>query len=187
MNRRHFIGGAIVAATLGTGGSLVARRDGVAAASPAANGLEAPSAAERLFSLSLPDPNGLAHSFDAWRGKVLVVNFWATWCAPCVIEMPELQTLHIAYPDAQFVGIGVDSTSNIRQFLEKTPVGYPVVAMETGAIELMRSLGNTAAGLPFTLILGADGEVFGKILGKINPDRVSETVSRALAGRQMDK
>jgi len=176
MNRRLFmyVGAAAAVAVAGGYAWRERARPQPPAATPPADPADAVAA---LRSLSLPDLDGQPHTLAAWQGRPMVVNFWATWCAPCVKEMPELQALHEKYPGIQFVGIGVDKAENMRQFLQKVPVSYPLLVMGAGAVDTLRGLGNPAGGLPFTLIFNADGGVNRKILGQIQPDDLDRTLA----------
>jgi len=97
---------------------------------------------------------------DRWLGKVLVLNFWATWCPPCLRELPLLDELHHTHADAglQVVGIAVDQQEDVERFLAGHPVGFPILLGDTDAIVLSRRLGNRLQGLPFTAIFDADGK-----------------------------
>ena len=175
MNRRLFLyaGAAVAVAAAGGYAYRERRRAGSAPAG------DDPVAA--LRALPLPDLDGKPHSLAEWQGRPMVVNFWATWCAPCVKEMPELQALHQKYPAIQFVGIGIDKPENMRQFLQKVPVSYSLLVMGSGAIDTLRALGNPAGGLPFTLIFDADGRISRKILGQIQPDDLDRTLQQLAA------
>ena len=102
-------------------------------------------------------------------GKPLVINFWATWCVPCVEEMPELDSMAKALPSVLFVGLGIDTVDNIEHFVAKIPVSYPLLVVGNSAIALVRELGNVAGGLPFTVLFNAKGELVETILGQIKP------------------
>jgi len=119
----------------------------------------APTAARQLLALTLPDSDGNAQSVRQWQGKLLVVNFWATWCPPCREEMPGFSRLQskLAGNGVQFVGIGIDSADKIRGFAAQTPVSYPLLVGSPGLMEIVSQLGNDAGGLPYTVILGRDG------------------------------
>lgn len=120
-----------------------------------------PSAAtlEQLFTTPFPDLAGREQQLDQWRGKPLVVNFWATWCPPCLQEMPAFSRLQEKHPDVQFVGIAADSLENVRDFVAKNRLAYPLLVAPDGGMALMTALGNMRSGLPFTVTLGTDGKV----------------------------
>ncbi|MEO6985915.1 MAG: TlpA disulfide reductase family protein [Paralcaligenes sp.] len=122
-----------------------------------------------LFDRTFPDPQGGSHSMSRWLGKPLVMNFWATWCPPCVKEMPDLDALHKKYPAVQFLGMGVDTASNIRSFIQKTQVSYPLLVVGHDGIQLMRDLGNQVGGLPFTVVFNAKGQPIHRVLGEVKP------------------
>lgn len=121
-----------------------------------------------LFAHPFSDLGGQPRRLSEWQGRPLVVNFWATWCAPCVKEMPELDALQKRFSRAQFVGIGVDSADNIRKFTQKVPVSYPLLLGGSSTIDLMRALGNGPAGLPFTVVFDGVGGINRKILGTVD-------------------
>jgi len=174
MNRRRLLSGVLGVATMGAAGYLVwresVRRAPGAALLPAAASVPRAPDDGDLYALTLPDLNGQAQRLAQYRGKPLLVNFWATWCAPCVQEMPELAQLDQRYPQVQFLGVGIDTLINMQQFVEKVPVSYPLVVAGYAGIDLVRGLGNTPGGLPFTVLFDADGSVHHRVLGKINPD-----------------
>jgi thiol-disulfide isomerase/thioredoxin len=178
LNRRRLLGsGASLAVAL-----LAASAGGRAAWAVAPSG--GPSQVEALAALRarpMTDLQGATRLLAEWQGRPMVLNFWATWCAPCVKEMPELDALQKEFPQTQFIGLGVDNVDNIRKFLVKVPVSYPLLVMGGGAVDTLRGLGDTSGGLPFTLILAADGGVSRSILGKIQPDDVRNTL-KALGG-----
>ena len=173
MNRRLLlsVGGAI-AATVAGGYTLMGRKTSAPSA-PA----DAGDPVAGLMQMQLPDLNGASQSLSGWKGQPIVVNFWATWCAPCVREMPELDALQKKYPHVRFVGIGVDSAANMQKFVEKVQVSYPLWVIGAGAIDTLRKLGNPSGGLPFTIVFNADGGINRKILGEIQPDDLDRTLS----------
>ena len=131
-------------------------------------------AVESLMKANLPDTQGQTHALSEWRGKVLLVNFWATWCPPCVEEMPELVDLQNSseIKNLQIVGIGVDSPSNIQQFTKKYQISYPILMAGMEGTEIARALGNQAGGLPFTVLLDSEGRVRQTYLGRLNMKQV---------------
>jgi len=138
-------------------------------------------AAENLFDASFPDADGAEQPMKQWLGKPVVVNFWATWCPPCVKEMPDLEALHQKYPDVNFLGLAVDTAVNVRKFNEKVQVSYPLLMIGHGGIERMRSMGNRAGGLPFTVVYDAKGQVAETILGQVKPAELEKTIQGLLA------
>jgi len=114
-----------------------------------------------LLGLALPDTGGTEQKLAQWRGKVLVVNFWATWCVPCREEMPLFASAQRDFGDRglQFVGIAIDDPPKIEAFVKALHVDYPILVGGYGAIELSKTLGNRLGVLPFTVILARDGRV----------------------------
>ena len=101
------------------------------------------------------------HSMNDWDGKVVVVNFWATWCPPCVHEMPGFIALQDKYASrgVQFVGIALDDTSNVARFAQEIGLNYPTMHGEARAIELGEAYGNRLGGLPFTALVDPAGNI----------------------------
>jgi thiol-disulfide isomerase/thioredoxin len=131
-----------------------------------------------FFQQVLPDSNGAVFAFEQMRGSQVVANFWATWCAPCVEEMPELSALatELQGTGTRFVGVGVDNPDAIARFSSKLPVSYPlVVANATGAF-LAARFGNNAGGLPYTVVIAPDGRVKTQILGRVRIDSLREVI-----------
>lgn len=129
------------------------------------------AALNELLDLSLPDLSGAAVSLrEAIDGRLAIVNFWASWCAPCIREMPALDVLHKKQPSVSVVGLGLDTVANIEAFARKTPVSYPLLTAGAGKIALMRKLGNPKGGLPFTLVLDGKARPLATILGEIEMD-----------------
>ena len=125
------------------------------------------AAVEKLLQLRLPDSTGKSIDFSQWRGKPMVVNFWATWCPPCREEMPLLDRSARATPNVQFVGISVDDKEHVAAFRDKNPTSYPlpITGMEISA--LGAELGNKAMALPFTAFVRTDGSLQAVKLGAL--------------------
>ncbi len=126
-------------------------------------------AVNSLFGQTLPDAAGQPHPMSQWSNKVLVVNFWATWCAPCIEEMPELQKIGDEYRTrgVAIVGLGIDSADRIRDFQNRLQIRLPLLVAGAAGGELGRSLGNTTGALPFTVLIGPKREVTQRKLGRI--------------------
>ena len=108
----------------------------------------------------LPDLDGRPHVLSEWAGKVLVVNFWATWCPPCLTEIPGFVDLQqeLGPKGLQFIGIALDDADAVREFAQSKKVNYPVLVGEEPVMALMREFGNTHGGLPYTVVLGHRGD-----------------------------
>jgi thiol-disulfide isomerase/thioredoxin len=124
-------------------------------------------AVTQLLALTLPDPSTVAQPLSRWKDKLLVVNFWATWCLPCREEMPGFSRLHTKYAakGVQFVGIAFDSADKVREFSDQTPVSYPLLIATASLMPLTAALGDAAGGLPFTVVVGRDGSLLQTRLG----------------------
>ena len=143
---------------------------------------DAPKDASTLMRLSLPDTSGKEQSIEQWRGKVVVVNFWATWCAPCREEMPEFvraQT-ELGSKGLQFVGIAVDQADKVDQFAKELGVNYPTLIGGYGAVELSKTMGNNLSALPFTIIIDRQGRVAHTQLGPLKPAQLHSIVDKLL-------
>ncbi|HYP67139.1 MAG TPA: TlpA disulfide reductase family protein [Thiobacillaceae bacterium] len=116
---------------------------------------------EILLAAAFKDLNGQRQPLSQWRGKALVVNFWATWCPPCRAEIPGFIELHreLAGQGVQFVGIAIDQGDKVRDFARELGVNYPLLIGEGDALELQRELGNQTGGLPFTVVLDFEGRL----------------------------
>jgi thiol-disulfide isomerase/thioredoxin len=127
-------------------------------------------------------PDGKSVDTKEWRGKVLVVNFWASWCPPCVEEMPTLDKLQaeLKNQNVLFVGIGIDSPSNIRQFLEMTPVSYPIVIGGLEGSNISKQMGNAQGALPYTVIINSQGKSTSSKLGKISEEELRSAIKSSL-------
>jgi thiol-disulfide isomerase/thioredoxin len=123
--------------------------------------MPAPSSAEAILALSLPDVQSKVQNLTQWRGKVLVVNFWATWCAPCREEIPIFVKMQQKYGDQglQFVGISIDQPDKTLEFHTNFKINYPTLIGTFDTVEVSRQAGNQKRVLPYTLILGRNGQI----------------------------
>ncbi len=145
-------------------------------------GLASDPAIKAFFANPWQTPDGKSVNTEQWRGKVLVVNFWASWCPPCVEEMPTLDKLNTEFSSKNvlFVGIGIDSPSNIREFLKNTPVSYPIVIGGLEGSNLSKQMGNSQGALPYTIIINSNGKASSSKLGKISEDELRSAIKSAL-------
>ncbi|MBK6323729.1 TlpA family protein disulfide reductase [Candidatus Aalborgicola defluviihabitans] len=166
--RRLLLGGTAVAAGL-AGGSAAWWRLHVPDGPP-------PSAPTQGFwDHRFDTPDGSTVAIRSFQGQPLLVNFWATWCTPCVEELPLINNFYRENKANgwQVLGLAIDKPAPVRAFLQKMPLDFPIgLAGLTGA-ELSRGLGNLVGGLPFSVVLGRDGMVLQRKMGRITPDDLS--------------
>jgi thiol-disulfide isomerase/thioredoxin len=165
MTRRHWT--VLAAATIG----LLALVAGVTwrTVSDDTGGSSARQDGTSLLALTLPDASGREQPLKQWKGKVVVVNFWATWCEPCREEMPRFVKLQDEYGDKglQFVGIAIDDADKVQRFASEIHLNYPTLMGGYGAIELSKSTGNRYGALPFTVVIDRAGAIVHAQLGPI--------------------
>lgn len=143
----------------------------------------ASGAFEQLLAARLPDVSGNSQPLEQWRGKILVINFWATWCPPCREEMPilsRLQTKH-AGNGVQIVGIALDTADNVAQYATAHTASYPLLVGDSSATRLSRLLGNAQLALPYTVVFNRDGAAEMTRLGRFSEaelDSLLEKIAR---------
>ena len=131
-----------------------------------------------LMVATLPDLAGRQQPLAQWRGKVLVVNFWATWCAPCREEIPALIQVQeqLGASGLQIVGIAIDQPDRVKPYAAEMGINYPILVGELEAIDLSRAAGNEAGGLPFTVIIDRAGYAAGAVTGRVTAEKLLGTV-----------
>jgi thiol-disulfide isomerase/thioredoxin len=141
-----------------------------------------PSASD-LLAASLPDLSGRIRHLSEWRGQVVLCNFWATWCAPCRKEIPMLISLRDEFASVGFevVGIAVDNAAKVREFARKYRVSYPILVAEATGIDLMKTLGNTVGGLPFTVLLDRKSMIRSRKLGILHPEQILKKIKSLIS------
>jgi thiol-disulfide isomerase/thioredoxin len=133
--------------------------------------------------LQLSGLDGHPHTFEEWHGKLLLVNFWATWCTPCLHEIPQLVKLQKQYAarGLQIVGPAVDDPDAVRSMQGPLGINYPILTASPDAmIEIMEKLGNGPGGLPFSVLVGPDGEVLQRQLGEFTPAELTRLIEAHL-------
>jgi thiol-disulfide isomerase/thioredoxin len=130
--------------------------------------------AETILAASLPDLQGTSQTISQWRGKVLVVNFWATWCEPCRKEIPEFIELQEQFRDQGllFVGIAVDQREKVAAFSKDIGINYPVLTGGMEAMALAEAAGNKQGALPFTVVIDRSGKITGTHLGLLSRSKL---------------
>ncbi|MBF6570886.1 MAG: TlpA family protein disulfide reductase [Candidatus Binataceae bacterium] len=141
-----------------------------------ANGSAALQAAE------FTDLKGRTRRLAEWKGKVVLCNFWATWCSPCREEIPMLVALsrEMASKEVQVVGIALDSTPKVGEFARDYKVSYPLLLAGPDGIDLMRAVGNQVGGLPYTVFLDRQGRIVNRKLGALKEAEVRGRLAEML-------
>lgn len=129
-----------------------------------------------LWELSLATPDGDNLALAELKGRPLLVNFWATWCPPCIEELPLLSRTYAQRKGQgwQIIGIAIDQPEPVRQFLNRSPVSFPVAVADMSAVGLTKALGNTQGGLPFTVVFDANGQLRHRKLGQLKPSDLDD-------------
>jgi thiol-disulfide isomerase/thioredoxin len=128
------------------------------------------TATNPFWDMVFPTPGGGTLAMRSLMGKPLLLNFWATWCPPCIEEMPLLDRFHAANRANgwQVLGMAVDQGAAVERFLARTPVGFAITLAGMSGVELSRSMGNPAGGLPFTVVFDGAGRIVQRKIGQVN-------------------
>ncbi|MEN9903567.1 MAG: hypothetical protein RLZZ555_132 [Pseudomonadota bacterium] len=166
MKRRTMLTAGAALAALAGAGLVWRRQQSEALAHPDAAALEA------FWSQSWETPDGRTLAAAESRGRPLLVNFWATWCPPCVEELPLLDDFHRSQQGQgwRVLGLAIDQPSAVRAFLARRPLGFPIGLAGLGGTELSRQLGNANGGLPFSVLFDRQGRLVERKLGRLHPD-----------------
>lgn len=172
MNRRNMLyGGTALAA--GLAGASVAwwkfrPHDGVGSSATG----QPDAHSQAFWALNFDTPEGTNLAMSSFRGKLLLVNFWATWCPPCIEELPLLDNFYRQNKakGIEVLGLAVDQPSAVRNWLKTRPLSFPVGMAGLSGTELSKSLGNLAGSLPFSAVFGGSGELLHRKTGKISPE-----------------
>ena len=169
--RRILLGSAVAAVAAAAGGGLWLWR------APRSEPV-----GDELWSLRLERPGGGILDVSTLRGQPLLVNFWATWCPPCIREMPVLD--RFARDHAQqgwrVLGIAADNAAPVREFLSRTPVSYPTALAGFAGVDLSRKLGNPSGALPFSCVIDRRGTIVERHMGELRFEQL-EAWARAFS------
>ncbi len=143
-------------------GATFALRHYVPSASP-------PADTSALFAHTFKDTQDQQQPMAQWRGNTLVVNFWATWCAPCIEEMPDLQKVQTEYMSrgVKVVGLAIDNEAAVKRFADEMKLQFPLLLAGATGSELIRQLGNRSGAMPFTLLIDQRGRIVQSKLGRL--------------------
>lgn len=140
------------------------------------------SATISAIDQTLVDLTGTDRRLREWKGKVLFINFWATWCAPCREEMPYIQQARERYKDRNFevVGIAVDEQKPVREYRDELDIQYPLLLAESDPIALLSAFGNEHGVLPYSVVLGVTGNVLATHTGPLLPEQLVSLIETHL-------
>lgn len=156
----NVVAAAIALLALGAGATMALRFDAHPQKAPAATA---------LFARSFNDAEGRMQPMNQWQGGLLVVNFWATWCAPCIEEMPDLQKVQDEYATrgVTIIGVAIDNATAVKRFRDEQNIGLPLLVAGAAGSELVRQLGNPMGALPYTVLVDRTGSVVQSKLGRL--------------------
>ncbi len=135
-----------------------------------------------LIEFSLPDLAGTIQPISSWRGKILVINFWATWCPPCLKEIPLFMELQAEYAqqNVQFIGIAIDDPLLVEDYLSFMDINYPILIAETEGGKLSKKLGNMVNAVPFTVIVNQQNHIVLRHPGELSKQKLRELIAPLL-------
>lgn len=130
------------------------------------------------LAFSLPDITDKQRHINEWKNKLLIINFWATWCPPCLKEIPAFISIQKQFMDTdlQFIGIAIDNKQAVLDYLKTININYPILIGGESAISLSHQLGNIIKAVPFTIIINQQGQIIHRQPGEISPDEIMEVI-----------
>ncbi|MGZ8227291.1 MAG: TlpA family protein disulfide reductase [Methylococcaceae bacterium] len=134
---------------------------------------------QSLPVFSLPDLSGKQHSISEWRGKLLIINFWATWCPPCRKEIPEFIKLQEQYAakGLQFIGVALDDRDAVDEYLKSTKINYPLLIGGNEGIVLNQQLGNNVQAVPYSIVVDQRGQIVYRHQGEFSREKILEIIA----------
>lgn len=136
---------------------------------------------DTLPTFSFPDTEEKTHNISEWQGKTLVINFWATWCQPCLKEIPEFVQLQtqFATKNVQFIGIAIDELPAVARYKTAENMNYPVlIASEWDGFNLSQQLGNTANTVPYTVVVNPAGQIIYRHAGAVKKEDLLSVITK---------
>ncbi len=135
-----------------------------------------------LPAFNLPDLSGRQHNISEWQGKVLVINFWATWCPPCLKEIPVFIALqeHYTTKNVQFIGIALEDKEPVAKFAAASKINYPILLGGDNGITLAQQLGNNVGAVPYTLVVDRQGQIIHRHQGEFSKEQLVTIITPLL-------
>lgn len=171
MKRIHYLAIFIVVAVLAAAGGFLVQQSVDTPKAGSVIGMQRPG-------FSLPDTEGKMRNIDEWKGKVILLNFWASWCPPCRKELPDFVRLYDKYKDRGFmvVGVGIDKRQDLVDFMDQMGVEYPVMVAQTEGIDLSQRYGDHLGALPYSVIIDRDGKIVETHVKSLSYDQVEQSI-----------
>ena len=133
-------------------------------------------------NFQLVDTFGKIQDFQQWQGNVIVLNFWATWCPPCLRETPMFVELQEKYQNKglQFVGVAIDSLEPVKDFMDTYGINYPILIGAEDAIEIAKSYGNSIGSLPYSVVIDRSGKIVFAKTGEFKAEKLEPLIKSLL-------
>ena len=156
---------------------IIALAGGIYVKQPSLFGFQKPSSP--LIEFSLPDLSGKIRESKEWQGKILIINFWATWCPPCLKEIPDFIKIQEKHKNnnLQFVGIAIDNKESVINYLKTININYSILIGNDEAIALSHKMGNIVNAVPFTVIVNTEGAIIHRQPGELSREKILEIIT----------